>query len=66
MDKYGPNYTYPCVFNIKRTAYPYLLADFYNASQFEMINFANVNIEHYNSDHVISLFGNMQIVFQDR
>ena len=27
-------------------------------------NFANVNIEHYNSDPVISLFGNMQIMFQ--
>ena len=30
-----------------------LLADFYDASQFEMINFPNVNIEHYNSDPVI-------------
>ena len=29
-----------------------------------MINFATVNIEYYNSDTVISLFGNMQIVFQ--
>ena len=29
-----------------------------------MINFANVNIDHYNSDLVISLFGNMQIMFQ--
>ena len=41
-----------------------ILADFYNAPQFEMIIFANVNIEHYNSDPVISLFGNMQIMFQ--
>ena len=56
--------TCPCVFNMKRPTYPYLLADFYDASQFEMINFANVNIEHYNSDPVISLFGNMQIMFQ--
>ena len=30
---------------MKRTTYPYILADFYDASQFE--NFANVNIEHY-------------------
>ena len=50
MHRYGPNDTYQCVFNIKRTTYPYLLADFFDASQFEMINFANVNIEHYNSD----------------
>ena len=64
MHRYGPNDTYPCVFNMKRTTYPYLLADFYDAPQFEMINFANVNIEHYNSDPVISLFGNMQIKFQ--
>ena len=49
---------------MKRTTYPYLLADFYDASQFEIINFANVKIEHYNSDPVISLFGNMQIMFQ--
>ena len=49
---------------MKRRTYPYLLADFNDASQFEMINFANVNIEHYNSDPVNSLFGNMQIVFQ--
>ena len=49
---------------MKRTTYPYLLADFYYAPQFEMINFANVNIEHYNSDPVISLFGNMQIMIQ--
>ena len=54
MHKYGPNNTYPCVFNIKRTTYLYLLADFYDAPQFEMINFANVNIEHYNPDPVIS------------
>ena len=47
--------------NMKRTTYPYLLADFYDASQFEMIYFANVNI---NSDPVIFLFGNMQIMFQ--
>ena len=47
---------------MKRTTYLYLLADFYDAPQFEMINFANVNIEHYNP--VISLFGNMQIMFQ--
>ena len=40
------------------------LAGFYDTPQFEMINFANVNIEHYNSDPVISLFGNMQIMFQ--
>ena len=46
---------------MKRTTYPYLLADF---SQFEMINLTNVNIEHYNSDPVIFLFGNMQIMFQ--
>ena len=64
MHIYGPNDTYPCVFNMKRTSYPYLLADFFDAPQFEMINFANVNIEHYNSDPVISLFGNMQIMFQ--
>ena len=63
MHRYGPNDTYPRVFNMKRTTCPYLLADFYDASQFEMINFANVNIEH-NSDPVISLFGNMQIMFQ--
>ena len=56
MHRYGPNDTYPCVSNMKRTIYPYLLADFYDAPQFEMINFANVNIEHYNSDPVISLF----------
>ena len=49
---------------MKRTVYPYLLAYFYDASQFEMINFVNVNIEHYNADPVISLFGNMQIMFQ--
>ena len=64
MHMYGPNDTYPCVFNMKRTTYPYLLDDFYDASQFEMINFANVNIEHSNSDPVISLFGNMQIMFK--
>ena len=64
MHRYGHNDTYPSVFNMKRTTYPYLLTDFYDASQFEMINFANVNIEHYNSDPVISLFGNMQIMFQ--
>ena len=64
MHRYGPNDTYPCVFNMKRITYPYLLADFYDASQFEMINLANVNIEHYNSDPVNSLFGNMQIMFQ--
>ena len=66
--RYGPIDTYPCVFNMKRATYryiyPYLLADFYDTSQFEMINFGNVNIEHYNSDPVISLFGNMQIMFQ--
>ena len=64
MHRYGPNDTYPCVFNMKRTTYPYLLADFYDASQFEMKNFVNLNIQHYNSDPVISLFGNMQIMFQ--
>ena len=45
---------------------PDCLADFYDPSQFEMINFANVYYyiyNHYNSDPVISLFGNMQIVF---
>ena len=47
-----------------RTTYPDLLADFYDAPQFEIINFANVYIEHYNSHPVISLFGNMQIMFQ--
>ena len=62
MHQYGPNGT--CVFNMKRTTYPYFLTDFYDASQFEMINFNNVNKEHYNSDPVISLFGNMQIIFQ--
>ena len=45
MHRYGPNDTYPFVFNMKRTTYLYLLADFYDASQFEMINFGNVNIE---------------------
>ena len=50
MHRYGPNDAYPCVFSMKRTTYPYLLADFYDA--------------HYNSDPVISLFGNMQIMFQ--
>ena len=52
MHRYGPNDTYPCVFNMKRITYLYLLADFYDASQFEMINFANVKIEHYNYDPV--------------
>ena len=61
MYRYGLSNTYPCVFNMKRTTYLYLSADFYDASQFEMINFAILNIEHYNSDPVISLFGNMQI-----
>ena len=42
--RYGPNDTYPCVFNMKRTTYPYLLADLYDAFQFEMINLAHVNI----------------------
>ena len=46
MHRYGSYDTYPCVSNMKRTTYQYLLADFYNVSQFEMINFANVNIEH--------------------
>ena len=64
MHRYWPNDTYPCVFNMKRTTYPYLFTDFYDASQFEMINVANVYIEHYNSDPVISLFGNMQIMIQ--
>ena len=64
MHSYGPNDTYPSVFNMKRTTYSYLLADFYDAPQFEMINFAYVNIEHYKSDPVIFLFGNMQIMFQ--
>ena len=31
-----------------------------------MKNFANENIEHYNSDPLISLFGNMQIMLQYR
>ena len=31
MHRYGPNDTYPCVFNMKRTTYPYLSADFYDA-----------------------------------
>ena len=64
MHIYGPNDTYPFVVNMKRTTHPYLLADFYDAFQFEMINFANVNIEHYSSDPVISLFENKQIMFQ--
>ena len=64
MHRFWPNDTYPCVFNMNRTTYLYLLAVFYDASQFEMTNFANVNIEHYNSDPVISVFGNMQIMFQ--
>ena len=59
--RYEHNSTYPCVFNMNRRTYPYLLFDFYDASQFEMINFGNVNIEHFYSDPVISLFGNMQI-----
>ena len=46
---------------MKRKTYPYILVNFYDASQFEMINFANVKIEHFNSDPVISLFGNVQI-----
>ena len=41
--------------------YPFLLADFYDASQFEMINLAIVKIEHFYSDPVIFLFENMQI-----
>ena len=57
----GPNNTYPCVFNMKRRTYPYLLVNFYHASQFEMISFVNVKIEHFNSDLVISSFGSMQI-----
>ena len=61
IHRYGPNDTYPCVFNMSRRTFPQLLVDFYDASQFEMINFANVKIEHFNSDLVISLFGNMQI-----
>ena len=39
--RYWPNDTYPCVFNMKQTSYPYLLAGFYDAPLFEMINFAN-------------------------
>ena len=61
VHRYGSNNTYPCVFNMKRRTYPYLLVDFYDASQFEMIYFANLKIEHFNPDPVISLFGNMQI-----
>ena len=49
---------------MKQTTFPYLLADFNDTPQFQMINFANINIEHYNSDPEISLFGNMQIMFQ--
>ena len=48
---------------MKQTTYPYFLAKIYEASKFEMNNFASVNIEHNNSDDVISLFGNMQITF---
>ena len=46
---------------MKRRTYPYLLADFYDTSKFQMINFAIVKIEHFNSDPMISLFENMQI-----
>ena len=69
MHRYGPSYTYPCVFFIffkdeaNNLPVPLSLADFYEASQFEMINFTILNIEHYNSDPMISLFGNMQITF---
>ena len=57
----GPNNTYPCVFNMKRRTYPHILVGLYDASQFEMINFTNVKIEHFNSDLDISLFGNIPI-----
>ena len=52
MHRYGPNDTYPCVFNIKRTTYPYLLADFYDASQFEMKNFVNLTLSTLNATKV--------------
>ena len=61
VHRYRPNNIYRCVLNTKRRIYPYLLVDFYDTSHFEMINFANVKIEHFNSDPLISLFGNMQI-----
>ena len=48
---------------MKRETYSYLLVDFYDASQFEIINFTNVKIEHFDSDPVISLFENMRITF---
>ena len=55
------NHAWNVYLNMKRRTYPYLLADFYDASQFQMINFLSVKIEHFNSDPVISLFGKMQI-----
>ena len=41
---------------MKRRTYPYFLADFYDTSKFQMINFAIVKMKHFNSDPVISLF----------
>ena len=46
---------------MKQRTYQYPSANLYDASQFEMIDFAIVKIEHFNSNPVISLFGNMQI-----
>ena len=40
---------------MKRTTYPYLLADFYDASQFEMINFANVNMVPFLLKHTLEI-----------
>ena len=37
--------TYMCVFNMKQITYLDILADFYSISEFEMINFASVNID---------------------
>ena len=62
IHRYRPYQTYPCVVNMKRRTYPHLLVDFYDASQFEMINFANVKIQYFYSDPVSFLFGNMQIM----
>ena len=41
---------------MKRTTYPYLLADFYDASQFEILNFANhANVISIEAAEVIKL-----------
>ena len=61
MHRYGPNDTYPCVFNMKRSTYPHLFSRFLRRTPV----WNDVNIEHYNFDPVISLFGNMQIMFQN-